>query len=108
MTQTGKYYDGENWIVDPDLKVTKGGLTPCPGVKIYGIGPVIEAKSIRGDPLLDINEERTATWNGHPMYKGRNNKVVLVMNNEGNWEVAVDGAQIKGLPGRLCPSESNE
>ena len=86
--------------------MTKGGLTPCPGLKIYGIGPVIEAKSIRGDPLLDIYEERTETWNGHPIYKGRNNKVVLVMNNEGNWEVAVDGAQIKGLPGRLCPSES--
>ena len=42
------------------------------------------------------------------MYKGRNNKVVLVMNNEGNWEDVVDGAQIKGLPGRLCPRESNE
>ena len=43
-------FDGENWIVDTDLKVTIGGLTPCPGVKIYGLGPVVEV----GGELLDI------------------------------------------------------
>jgi len=98
-------YDGENYIVDPDLKVTKGGLTPCPGVKIYGLGPVVEVET-EGDSLLDIYEVIPAMWNGHSMYKGRKNNLVLIMNDDGIWQV--DGAGIKGLPGRLCPSESNE
>ena len=98
-------YDGENYIVDPYLKVTKGGLTPCPGVKIYGLGPVVEVET-EGYPLLDIYEVIPAMWNGHSMYKGRKNNLVLIMNDDGNW--VVDGAGIKGHPGRLCPSESNE
>ena len=35
-------YDGATWTQDSDLKVTKGELTPCPGVQIYGFGPVTE------------------------------------------------------------------
>ena len=101
-------FDGENWIVDTDLKVTIGGLTPCPGVKIYGLGPVVEV----GGELLGIFRPLSSSppfimWNGHPIYESKSGKT-LVMDNDGKWIIDGTNAILMGSPGRLCPSESNE
>ena len=71
-------FDGFNWSHDSELKVTKGELIPC------------------------------GMWNGHPVYKN-NEGGLLHMASDGYWSVAdkLGNYGIRGLPGRLCPSESN-
>ena len=66
-----------NW----DLKVTKGELIPCPGVQIYGFGPVTEDQRNR----LGIYNLTPKMWNGHPVYKNNNGGLLHMAIN---WSVA--------------------
>ena len=94
-------FNGENYIVDPDLKVTNGALKPCPGVKIFGLGPVAKEHG----HLLDVYKKSDKMFNGHPVYESSEG-VQLFMGNNGNWHAGEE--TIQGKSARLCPSESNE
>jgi len=98
-------FNGVKWVVDPDLKVTKGALKPCAGVKIYGLGPVVQKQG----NYLGTYQLTPKMWNGHPVYK--NNDVGLLhMGSDGYWSVSdrLGDHSIRGKPGRLCPSEINQ
>ena len=85
-------FDGEEWNVDPDLKVSKGALKP-------------ELESL----ALDLSYKLTPKmWNGHPIYQNGDGSV-LHMASDGYWSVSdrLGEHSIRGLPGRLCPSESD-
>ena len=94
----------QRFFVDPQLKVTKGALKPCPGVKIYGLGPVVKKQNTK----LGIFKVKEKMFNGHPLYQN-NNGEVLHMANDGYWTVGPLGEYgIRGLPGSLCPNEATK
>ena len=97
-------FDGLSWSDDSKLKITKGELTPCQGVQIFGSGIVTEQHRHR----FGIYNLTPKMWNGHPVYKN-NEGGLLHMASDGYWSVAdkLGNYGIRGLPGRLCPSESN-
>ena len=45
--------------------MTKGELTPCPGVHIYGSGPVMEDQRDH----MGVYKLTPKMWNGHPVFK---------------------------------------
>ena len=96
--------DGEEWNVDPDLKVSKGALKPCSGIRIFGLGPVVQEQVNH----LGIYKLTPRLWNGHPIYQNGDGSF-LHMGSDGYWSVSdrLGEHSIRGLPGRLCPSESN-
>merc|ERR1712098_160833 len=98
-------FDGEEWIVDPDLIVITGALRACKGATLYGAGPVAQNQG----NYLGEYKVTNKKWNGHPVYKS-NNGGLLHMSSDGYWTASDRLGQhnIRGLPGRLCPSESNK
>ena len=97
-------FDGEEWNVDPDLKVSKGALKPCSGIRIFGLGPVVQEQV----DYLGVYKLTPKMWNGHPIYQNGDGSV-LHMASDGYWSVSdrLGEHSIRGLPGRLCPSESD-
>ena len=95
----------DTWSVDPDLKVTEGSLKPCKGAIIYGTEGVAREQ---GD-FLGTYKVTNKRWNGHPVYKSNNGRL-LHMSSDGYWSASdrLGEHSIRGKPGRLCPSESDE
>ena len=98
-------FDGEEWSVDPDLKIIEGALKPCAGATIYGAGPVAHELG----EYLGTYKVTNKRWNGHPVYKSKNG-FLLHMSSDGYWSASdrLGDHSIRGLPGRLCPSDSDE
>ena len=110
-----QFWDGNigEWVADPKLKVTKGALAPCPGVKIYGSGPVVEEwgsyLGISKASYLGIFKLTDRMWNGLPVYKN-NNGELLHHGTDGSWKVGkpLTWHGIRGFPAGLCPSEATK
>ena len=96
-TRPWEVFEGETWIHDSELKLTKGELAPCPGVNIFGSGTVME-ESVCKSPLMGTFLNTPKMWNGYPVYKN-NEGYLLHMVNDGLATANKLGFySIRGLP----------